>query len=341
MNILKKIILFLLVLAAIASTIFFYSIHTFVDIGKYKEWEVAPTPNPSMGAVTVQFVGVSTVVISDDSTTLMTDGFFTRPTAIDMVFGVVQPDTTDIRWSLQRLGLNELDAVFVTHSHFDHAIDAPEVARLTGATMYGSESTLNIGRGWNLPENQMQLFENKQPIKIGQFTITPILSRHFEFANPELRERTLGGKQEITEPLVPPVPALDYKMGGAYTLLFEHPKGSFVLQSSAGWLEGSLEGIQTDIVLIGIGGLGAQTPEYHATYFKEIVDELDAQQVYLVHWDAFVSSIRQPIRGPMLLADWVAGKTMKSFEAVEREVAKRNGLKVNLLPQWEKVVLFE
>ncbi len=341
MNLLKKIILFLLLLAAMVSAVFFYSIHTFVDIGKYKNWEVSPTANPSKSAVTVQFVGVSTVVISDDSTTLMTDGFFTRPAPIDMVFGVVEPDTADIRWGLERLVLKKLDAVFVTHSHFDHAIDAPEVVRLTGAKMYGSESTANIGRGWNLPESQIQLFENKQPIKIGQFTVTPILSRHFEFANPELRKRTLGGKQEITEPLVPPVPALDYKMGGAYTLFIEHPKGSFVLQSSAGWLEGSLKGIQTDIVLMGIGGLGAQTPEYHRSYFKEIVDELQAKQVYLVHWDAFVSSIRKPIRGPMLLADWIAGKTLKSFEATEREAAKREGLKVNLLPQWEKVVLFE
>jgi len=341
MNILKKITLFLLLLTAMASAVFFYSIHTFVDIGEYKKWEVEATANPSKGVVMVQFVGVSTVVISDDSTTLITDGFFTRPAALDLIFGAVEPDTADIRWGLERLELQKLDAILVTHSHFDHAIDAPEVARLTGAKMYGSESTANIGRGWNLPEEQMELWENKKPIQIGQFTITPILSRHFEFANPELRERALGGKQEITEPLVPPVPALDYKMGGAYTLLFEHPKGSFVLQSSAGWLENSLEGIQTDIVLLGIGGLGAQTSEYQATYFKEIVDELQAKQLYLVHWDAFVSSVRKPTVGPMLLSDWLAGNTMGCFEAVEQEVAKREGLKVNLLPQWEKVVLFE
>lgn len=340
MNILKKIILFLLLLAAMASAVFFYSIHTFVDIGKYKKWEVAAA-NPAKEAVTVQFVGVSTVVISDDSTTLITDGFFTRPAALDLIFGAVQPDTADIRWGLERLGVTKLDGIFVTHSHFDHAIDAPEVARLTGAKMYGSESTANIGRGWNLPEEQIEVWKNKESIQIGKFTITPILSRHFEFANPQLRERALGGKQEITEPLVPPAPALDYKMGGAYTLLFEHPKGSFVLQSSAGWLENSLEGIQTDIVFLGIGGLGAQTEEYQSTYFNEIVDELQAKQLYLVHWDAFVSSVRKPMRGPMLLSDWLAGNTMGCFAGVEKEVLKREGLKVNLLPQWEKVVLFE
>lgn len=341
MKILKKIAIFLLLITAMISALFFYSIHNFVDIGEYKKWEVAPSPNPSMSAVTVQFVGVSTVVISDDSTTLMTDGFFTRPAALDLIFGVVEPNKEDIQWSLERLGVKELDAIFVAHSHFDHAMDAPEVARLTGAKMYGSESTANVGRGWNLPENQIEVWQSRQSIQVGKFTITPILSKHYQFANPEMRKRALGGKQEITEPLVPPAPALDYKMGGAYTLLFEHPKGSFVLQSSAGWLENSLEGIQSDVVLLGIGGLGAQTEAYKQTYFKEIVDKLQARQLYLVHWDAFTSSIRKPIRGPMLLSDWIEGNTLGAFEVVEKEVAKREGLKVNLLPQWEKVVLFE
>jgi len=149
----------------------------------------------------------------------------------------------------------------------------------------------------------------------------------------------LGGNQEITEPLIPPVSALAYKMGGAYSFLFEHPEGSFLLQSSAGWKSGSLDGIQVDKVILGVGGLGAQTTDYQATYFKELVDAVSANHIYLIHWDAFAGSIRQPIQGPSLFIDWYAGSTIKGFEAVEREVAKRSGLKVNLLPQWKKVKL--
>lgn len=51
-------------------------------------------------------------------------------------------------------------------------------------------------------------------------------------------------------------------MGGAYTFLFEHPKSCFILQSSAGWKEGSQSGIVVDHVIMGIGGLGSQTKEY-------------------------------------------------------------------------------
>ncbi|MEM6725514.1 MAG: hypothetical protein AAF598_15850, partial [Bacteroidota bacterium] len=99
--------------------------------------------------------------------------------------------------------------------------------------------------------------------------------------------------------------------------------------------------IQTDLVFLGIGGLGAQTESYQETYFDELVDKVKATQLYLIHWDGFTGSIRKPIKGPILFTDKLMGKTKSGFQAVEREVEKRKGLNVNLLPQWEKVVLFE
>ena len=281
------------------------------------------------------------MVISDDSTTIMTDGFFTRPRAMDMLFGKVTPEVDDITWALDKLDLKHLDGIFVVHSHFDHAMDAPEVAKQTGAIVYGSSSTANICKGWMLPEQQIHTFESNVSIQIGNFKITPILSDHYVFANKRLREKALEGKQTITEPLVPPVKLMDYKMGGAYTLFIEHPKGSFLIQGSAGWVEGALDSIKTDIAILGIGGLGAQTADYQGEYFAQLVDKIEAKQVYAIHWDNFVGSIREPMKGPILLSDWIGGRTIKGFEAVEREVSKRENVSWNLLPQWDKVVLLE
>lgn len=319
--------------------VFYYSLNHHVSIGKYEKLYDGVNSNPSNTDIKIQFVGVSTLVISDDSTTIMTDGFFSRFASWDMLFGKIEPQKEDIKWAVDKLAMDKLTAILVVHSHFDHAMDAPEVAKLTGAPMYGSKSTANIGRGWNLPENQIKVFQDRQSMQFGKFKVTPILSNHFVFANAAVKEQALGGSQEITKPLVPPVTALDYKMGGAYSFLFEHPKGSFLLQSSAGWKSGSLAGIQVDKVILGIGGLGSQTLDYQATYFKELVDEVGAKHIYLIHWDAFAGSIRQPIQGPSLFLDWYASATIKGFEAVEREVAKRPGLKVNLLPQWETIKL--
>lgn len=339
MRILKILLAIIVILAILAASLFYYSLNNHASIGEYEKWYEGVDTNPTQSDLKIQFVGVSTLVISDDSTTIMTDGFFSRFSSWDMLFGEIEPQTADIKWAVDKLAMDKLDAILVVHSHFDHAMDAPEVAKLTGAPMYGSASTANIGRGWNLAENQIKVFQDGRAMQFGKFKVTPILSNHYVFANAAVKEQALGGNQEITELLVPPVSALAYKMGGAYSFLFEHPEGSFLLQSSAGWKSGSLDGIQVDKVILGVGGLGAQTEDYQATYFKELVDAVSAKHIYLIHWDAFAGSIRQPIQGPSLFIDWYAGATIKGFEAVEREVAKRPGLKVNLLPQWEIVKL--
>lgn len=339
MRILKIIGWIIVGTALLFGGLFYYSLNTHVSIGEYEKWYEGVDKNPAPNDVKVQFVGVSTLVISDDSTTILTDGFFSRFSSWDMLFGEIEPQKADIQWAVDKLEMEKLDAILVVHSHFDHAMDAPEVAKITGAPMYGSESTANIGRGWNLPDHQIKVFQNQQPLQFGKFKVTPILSNHYVFANAAVKEQALGGNQEITEPLIPPVPALAYKMGGAYTFLFEHPSGSFLLQSSAGWKEGSLDGIQVDKVILGVGGLGAQTTDYQETYFKELVDKVQAQHIYLIHWDAFSGSIRQPIQGPSRFLDWYAGATQEGFQAVEKAMESRPNLRVNLLPQWEKVKL--
>ena len=337
MSLFKKVILAVLVLLLVGVVFVGFVFHSHVGIGDYEKWYEGVNTSPDEETIKIQFAGVSTMLITDDSTSILTDGFFSRFSTYDMLFGKIEPQVDDISWAIDKMGIDQLDGVLVVHSHFDHAMDAPEVAKLTNTTIYGSESTANIGRGWNLPESQISVIEDGKPIQLGKFKVTPILSNHFEFPDPEMKEQALGGNQEITTPLVPPVAALDYKMGGAYTFLFEHPKGSFILQSSAGWKEGSLDSIQVDKVIMGIGGLGSQTEEYQASYFSEIVDKVGASEVYLVHWDAFSGSIREPIQGPSLFLDWYAGKTQKSFEAIEREASKRENVNVHLLPQWQTV----
>ncbi len=77
--------------------------------------------------------------------------YFTRPSNITTA--KIQPDAALVTRSLQRAGVKSLAAVVTMHSHFDHALDAPLVAKQTGALLVGAKSTANIGRGYGLPEN--------------------------------------------------------------------------------------------------------------------------------------------------------------------------------------------
>lgn len=56
-------------------------------------------------------------------------------------------------------------------------MDAPEVARCTGALVVGSESTANIARGWGLTENRIRLVHSGDKLQLDRFHLTLTESR--------------------------------------------------------------------------------------------------------------------------------------------------------------------
>ena len=303
-------------------------------------WGMVGSTDIPAGAVTVRFTGTSTLLFSDGETDWMVDGWFSRPGPIPLLFGTIAPDLEAIERGLAANEVDTLAAVFPVHSHYDHALDAPEVARRTGAVLLGSESTANIGRGWGLPETQIQVVVDRAPFQLGQFVITPVVSRHFEFPDPELRERALGDPL-ITTPLVPPVSAFDYKVGKAYVLHVSHPRGSWLIVGSAGYVEGALEGFSVDTVFLGVGGLGSQTVDYRESFWRETVGRVAPQRVIPIHYDSLLAPAEGPFRGPLNAEAFLAGGLENTRLFLEQKQADNPDLRFAILPRFDEVVLFE
>ena len=118
------------------------------DIERYrKHFLPANEAEPKNGAVKVTFLGTGTLLFDDGETQLMTDGFFSRPSLLKVIRGKIETDPKVVDAALKRAGVMNLKALFVAHSHYDHAFDVAHVAKKTGAKLHGSVSTLNIGRG--------------------------------------------------------------------------------------------------------------------------------------------------------------------------------------------------
>jgi len=303
-------------------------------------WTVAGSDDIPAGAVTVRFTGTSTLLFSDGETDWMVDGWFTRPGPFALLFGKIAPDLGAIERGLAANEVRELAAVFVMHSHYDHAMDAPEVARRTGAALLGSESTANIGRGWGLPESQIQVVADRAPFQLGRFVITPVVSRHFEFADPELRSRLLDDPR-ITRPLVPPVSPYDYKLGEAYVLHVSHPKGSWLIVGSAGYQEGALEGLAADTVFLGVGGLGSQTADYREAFWRETVGRVNPRRVIPIHYDSLTAPAEGRFRGPLKAEAFLAGGLENTLLFLQQKQAENPRLRFNTLPRFDEVLLFE
>ena len=303
-------------------------------------WQLEAGAPVSARAVSVRFAGTATLLFSDGETTWMTDGWFSRPGPLRLLLGDIAPDPEAVERGLAAMGVDTLSAVLPLHSHYDHAMDAPEVARRTGALLLGSESTANIGRGWGLAESRIKVLVDRQPISLGKFVITPIESRHFEFPNPAIRERVLG-QPRIASPLVPPARALDYCVGKAYVLHVSHPRGSFLIAGSAGFVEGALEGLRADLVFLGVGGLGSQTPQYRERYWRETVSPVAPARLIPMHYDSLTAPLEGPFRGQVAAMALLAGGS-KSTLAFLREKEEANPqIEFQTLPRFAEVVLFE
>jgi L-ascorbate metabolism protein UlaG (beta-lactamase superfamily) len=304
-----------------------YRLNDHPSLEAYAEHVLRSTADAGSGPrVAVTFLGVATLLIDDGVTQLMTDGFFTRPGKLATLLGKIAPDRDLIAGALGRAGVQRLAAVIVVHSHYDHAMDAPEVARQTGAVVIGSESTANVARGWSLPAEQIRVVTPGEPMRFGAFTVTLLRSRHFPHG------MAMG---EITEPLVPPARAMDYKEGGSYSVLIEHPLGTLLVQGSAGWEDGALSGRRADVVLLGIGALGTKDAAYRESYWREVVDVVSPRCVIPIHYDDFTLPLSEPLRPMPTLADDVGA----SMRFLRQRVSEDPRIGLGLLPEWHAVPL--
>jgi L-ascorbate metabolism protein UlaG (beta-lactamase superfamily) len=255
----------------------------------------------------------------------MTDGFFSRPSVLSIAVGRISPDEDAIARSLERAGVRELAAVIPVHSHYDHAMDAPEVARRSGAVLVGSESSANIARGVGFPEERIRVATPGEPLRFGSFEVTLIRSQHFPHG------MAMG---EITEPLVPPARALDYLDGGSFSVLIAHPAGTLLVQGSAGFEPGALAGRRADVVLLGIGALGTRDEAYRKAYWDEVVAPVRPRCVIPIHWDDLTRPLDEPlVLAPRLLDDFDATMAFLGHEAAAGSMA------LALLPVWQPVTL--
>jgi L-ascorbate metabolism protein UlaG (beta-lactamase superfamily) len=247
----------------------------------YRSRLIKPGP-PAAPGVSVTWLGTSGVLVSDGRTDILIDPFVSRYGLLKVGLGFPLRPKQDLidNW-LERLNAKNVRAVLVSHSHYDHSLDAPYFALRTGAVLAGSASTLNIGRGADLPEARLVQVQPGQPLKFGDFTVRFIESRH----GPALFGR-VPYPGTIDQPLVPPVKASAYRLGGVYGILIEHPAGTLLHHGSAGFVPGMYDGVRADVILLGITGR-----EDTAAYLAEVPGKVRPGRVIPIHFDDFFTPL--------------------------------------------------
>lgn len=278
------------------------------------------------GKVRVTFLGVTSLLIEDGQTCLLTDGFFSRPSLAHVALGRLAPQPERIARGLARAGIQRLDALLVGHSHYDHALDAPEVARRTGALLVGSASTANLARGWSLPDSRWLVAQPGEVLRFGAFRVRLLPSAH-------VQPNAAAG--EIARPLALPARGWELKDGGCFTIHVEHPGGSLLVQTSAGFIPGALDEVRADAAFLALGMLGSHSESYRRAYFDALAGVTGARVVYPLHHDDFFRPLEEPLRR---MPPWLdnVDRALRSLQnwAAEHGVAYRE------LPPWRATPLW-
>lgn len=282
---------------------------------------MAPAASSSPdSAVTVSFLGVTTLLFDDGESAILTDGFFSRPSMTRTLLTPLRTDPARVDYALKRAGIDTLDAVVCAHCHYDHALDSAHVAQRTGAVLVGDESTALIGRGAELHPSRIATAQPGDELELGHYTLTFVESEH---SAPNRMRGTVG------RALAQPVRVKAYKCGAAWSILVAHNRSgqTALVHSSAGFRSNMLAGRTADVAYLAVGQLGHQSRNFIEKYWSETVAAVGAHTVVLTHWYDFFRPLTAPLRAlPYTFDDLDASLRTLS------DCARRDGVHLVELP---------
>lgn len=262
-------------------------------------------------AVTATWLGVSTLLFDDGETQILIDGFFSRPTLADSVFDrAVDNDAATINYAMNEFRIRRLAAIIPVHSHYDHAMDVGAIANRSKASVVGTESTAQIARGAGVPEDQIIVATTDSSHQFGQFKVTLLAAPHAPIG----WNGSVPIDGTIDKPLVMPQPISAFRMGGAWSIIIDHPQGTSLIQGSSGFRKYALRETRADIVFLGVGMLDSIGREHAELLWQHTVTATGAHTVYPVHFDDFTKPFGVIEAMPRALSDMsIIAKWLEQF----------------------------
>lgn len=220
--------------------------------------------------IKIRWLGVAGYELVISGKRILIDPYVTRFPYWRYMLGNVQPDP-----GLVEKYFHGGDAIFISHAHIDHILDAPEIAKKWQIPLYGSENSLQIARLHHVDESLLNLIKHGDDIKIGDFHLVVHSGKHLPmpfFLPGRLPSKSIGRMS-----------ARDYRMDACFC--FEFRIRDYTILTDPGI------GIP-DITKVDVLFINPLLPE--KAIEKQLI-QLSPRVVIANHWDDFSAPLEKPI----------------------------------------------
>jgi len=250
----------------------------------------ARKPGARVARVRLTHLGAAGWEITDSQTTILMDPYLSR-LRYRARFGLM--DTPELSGDTRRVfgpdddlvsdtaavdaRITRADFILHSHSHFNHTLDMPYIARKTGATVVGTESTAVLARAGGVPEPQILTVHGGEDYEFAAVSIKIIPSLH----------SALNGKHYYDGRVLPRDFRGPRRMdtdveGGTLTYMLRFAGYKILWFGSMNYLEREVQGLKPDVALIAAA---RQRLEIH-DYTGRLMRALDRPRlVFATHWD--------------------------------------------------------
>ena len=244
-----------------------------------RELEQVPLGLPD--GLEIEWLGVAGYRLTYEGVSIFVDPYVSRVPLTSVIFRrTTLPDEALIERYVRAPG--PVAGVLIGHTHWDHAVDAPAIARRFGCPAYGSDSLARLMRLHGLDGVEV---DPRRPYELGPFVVRFTLSRHSKLL--------FGRKVPFDGPLTcEDLHGLSpgaYRCGDVFGIRIEVAGTSFYHQGSADLRDDAcIEPV--DVFLAGIAGRQV-TPHY----WRRILPRLDPRVVVPTHYDNFFAPLDKPL----------------------------------------------
>ena len=239
--------------------------------------------------VSVRWTGAAGLEFTYEGKTWLIDPYLSRVGKMTMFFGRPQADREKISRYLETLP-GELQAVIVGHTHFDHALDVPEILSRFPVPLVGSESLETLMSLHGMPGKVAVCSERTRLDLPGGASVTMI---------PSLHGLVFFGRAPYAGEIEPwqrmPLKASHYRHGHVFIPRLEVGGKSFLHVGSANLIDGELEGQTCDVLFLCLPGWNS-IPNYHGRILSRVKPKI----VVPFHFDDFSAPLSKDFRTPFL-----------------------------------------